>query len=225
MKKIFFLLQFLAATFLAHAQNVGIGTTTPGAQLHIAATNLLDTARGAIMMSRYWISATDTRSSAIYHLFNSATGKDQLVLGVSGDGGVYTSPTLYSNAKMVIQANGNIGMGTVLPAAKLHVSGGSASLALFGPNSFGGKLYVGASPTQDLASTAQVISTDGNLHIDPAPGKNMYLGYFQPGDIYVNPNGGKVAIGTTTTPLYTLDVRSNLPITGYFANTATSRGE
>jgi len=115
----------------------------------------------------------------------------------------YTKPSSGSNQdgtieRMRITADGNVGIGTTTPAARLNISAGDASLALFGPNtSWGGKLYVGAAPNQALAATAQVISTDGNLHLDPAPSKNMYLGYYQPRDIYINPNGGNVGIGTT----------------------------
>ncbi|MEI6349117.1 MAG: hypothetical protein WCP69_14310 [Bacteroidota bacterium] len=92
----------------------------------------------------------------------------------------------------------NIGIGTTSPGAKFHISAGNSSVALYGPNaSWGGKLYVGASPDLAVAQAAQVISTDGNLHIDPAPSKNIYLGYYQPRDIYINPAGGNVGIGTT----------------------------
>ncbi|MES2645764.1 MAG: hypothetical protein V4717_02725 [Bacteroidota bacterium] len=102
-------------------------------------------------------------------------------------------------------ANGNIGIGTATPTAKLHVSSGNESFALFGPNIYGGKLYVGATTNQGEALTAQVISSDGNLHIDPAPGRNLYLGYYQPRDIFINPFGGKLGIGTTA-PTATLEV-------------------
>jgi hypothetical protein len=44
-------------------------------------------------------------------------------------------------------------------------------LFCFGPNSYGGQLYVGAGINQNVALTAQVITTDGNLHLDPAPNK------------------------------------------------------
>jgi hypothetical protein len=76
------LLFFLLLVTVNARTQVGIGTLQPAAPLHIAGTDLVDTARGAIMMSRYWISATNTRSSAFYHYYNSATQKDQLVIGV-----------------------------------------------------------------------------------------------------------------------------------------------
>jgi len=110
------------------------------------------------------------------------------------------------NERMYINPDGNIGIGTTSPGARVHVSAGDASLTLYGPNaSWSGQLYVGAAPNQAAASTAQVISTDGNLHLDPAPSKNMYLGYYQPRDIYINPNGGNVGIGNAG-PASKLDV-------------------
>lgn len=103
--------------------NAGIGTTQPASRLHIADMNLLDTARSTIIMSRYFASGADTRASAIYHYYKSIPGNDQLVFGVSGDGGVNTSPVLYSNAKMLIQANGNVGIGINIPLEKLEING------------------------------------------------------------------------------------------------------
>jgi hypothetical protein len=110
--------------------------------------------------------------------------------------------------RMVINNAGNVGIGTTSPAAKLHISAGDASFALFGPNSYNAMLYVGASPNnQSAALTAQIIASDGNLHIDPATGKNLYFGYFQARDIYLNPNGGNVGIGTAN-PLTRLHIQN-----------------
>jgi hypothetical protein len=114
---------------------------------------------------------------------------------------------------------GNVGIGTASPSTKVHVSAGNSSLALFGPNSsWGGQLYVGASPNIGASLTAQVISTDGNLHLDPAPSKNMYLGYYQPRDIYINPSGGNVGVGTTS-PGFRLHVPSGYIGTDYINTT------
>jgi hypothetical protein len=57
-------------------------------------------------------------------------------------------------------------------------SAGNNSRILFGPNTtWGGYLLVGAAPdTSD--SYAQVLSTDGNLHLDPKSDKDMYLNYY-----------------------------------------------
>ena len=115
-----------------------------------------------------------------------------------------------SNAITILK-NGNTGIGTPNPLAKLQVSAGDVSLALFGPNSYGAQLYVGAANNQAAPLTAQVIATDGNLHLDPAPGKNMYLGYFQPRDIYMNSSGGNVGIGNSN-PTYQLDISNRMRI-------------
>ncbi len=123
--------------------------------------------------------------------------------------------------RMRIRGNGNVGIGTSSPGAKLQISAGDASVALFGPNSYGGMLYIGASPTNySTALTAQVLASDGNLHIDPASGKNIYVGYYQARDIYLDPFGGNVGIGTTT-PVNILDVTGNSGSAGNFVNTST----
>tara|TARA_B100000405_G_C16681699_1_gene409583 strand:- start:727 stop:1383 length:657 start_codon:yes stop_codon:yes gene_type:complete len=51
----------------------------------------------------------------------------------------------------------------------------------FGPNgTWGGELYVGATTDKtsiSSASKAQIISTDGNLHLDSGAGKGIYLNH------------------------------------------------
>jgi hypothetical protein len=82
-------------------------------------------------MSRYWNTTTDTRASSIFHYYNSTAGTDMMVLGVSGDaGGVlqsYNTPNQISLAKMVIQANGFVGIGTTTPSYLLDVGNYSAT--------------------------------------------------------------------------------------------------
>ena len=46
MKKKLLFLSFLAATFFTNAQNVGIGTTTPVARLHVADSSVVFSAAG-----------------------------------------------------------------------------------------------------------------------------------------------------------------------------------
>jgi hypothetical protein len=104
--------------------NVGIGTSAPASILHLAETNLSDSPRAPLILSRYWASATDNRASAIFHYKDTASNSDQLVFGVTGSGGSSTtSPALYSSAKMVIQASGNVGIGTTNPGSTLSING------------------------------------------------------------------------------------------------------
>jgi hypothetical protein len=120
--------------------NVGIGINNPQSRLHLTSPNYDNTAIAPIIISRYWLNSSDTRAVALYNYYNSTTANDQLVFGVSGNGGNLTSPALYANAKMVIQGNGNVGIGTTRPNNQLSV---------LGKASFGGYATInGAEPIE-----------------------------------------------------------------------------
>lgn len=66
-----------------------------------------------------------------------------------------------------------------------HISitdGGDNNYIYFGPNAtWGGQLYVGATPDKAGTNTAAVISTDGNLHLDAGDNKAIYLNFYTQG--------------------------------------------
>jgi len=89
-----------------------------------------------------------------------------------------------------------------------HTSGDNSYIK-YGPNGWSGYLVVGASPTRINSNTAQVISTDGNLHLDGGNSKGIFLGHYA--DIngarnYINSygswthSGSLSASGNITTP-------------------------
>lgn len=107
--------------------NVGVGTKGPGGLLHVAQNDGSgDAVRASVILSRYWASTSDTRGAALFSYFPTG-GSDQLVFGVSGTGGSTTNPASYTNAKMVIQANGLVGIGTTSPTAVLHLKAGTTA--------------------------------------------------------------------------------------------------
>lgn len=107
--------------------SVGIGTTSPLAKLHLGGSDILYTPIGDIVMSRYSASVTDTRASSVFHYFDGSI--DRMVFGVSGDGGSnnFNKPNQIALAKMVIGADGNVGIGyssgTEITNNKLAVNG------------------------------------------------------------------------------------------------------
>lgn len=126
----------------------------------------------------------------------------------------------FAGTKVVV--NGNVGIGTSSPGAKMHLSSGDASYAWYGPNTtWGGFLIVGACQNQVTTLKAQVISTDGNIHLDSATSKSAYINYYSQGNTYINAQAGNVGIGTTT-PSYKLHVNGS----GFFSsNVLCFRGE
>jgi hypothetical protein len=140
MKRIlFFNLVFLSAQF-AKAQNVGIGTTTPYAKLHVvdglsgmnstmgtmaiesaAAENLLqfksiETAKAGILFGG---GLNSTRASIV---FNHPSNYGGMNISVNAGAGVFLSSL------------GNVGVGIVVPEAKLHVAKGIAAATTAHPN-------------------------------------------------------------------------------------------
>ncbi len=106
----------------ANSARLGIGTGAPSGSLHVAQNDGAGggAVRAPIILSRYWANDNDTRASAIFHSYNG-NNEDILAFGVSGGSGSYSNPANYSQSKMVIQANGRIGLRTQNPTSDLHI--------------------------------------------------------------------------------------------------------
>jgi hypothetical protein len=151
---------------------------------------------------------------------------------VSGGGGT----TQWTTAGSVIYYNtGNVGIGIASPFYKLHISGGDTSLALFGPNTtWSSYLAVGAASTAITSTTAQVICTNGNLHLDAAAagaaGRSIYLNYYTSGSSSGG-NGSSIlswgpwvhtgSLGVGVSPAYPLHVAGDINFTGSLRQNGT----
>lgn len=91
------------------------------------------------------------------------------------DGTTYS--TIGVNANSRVQFSGGLDIASVS-----YVNAGNSSYIEFGPNaSWGAYLRVGSTPNVSGTSIAQVISTDGNLHLDSGANNNIYLNYYSAG--------------------------------------------
>jgi hypothetical protein len=83
-----------------------------------------------------------------------------------------------NNAQLTLATQGTTRM-TIKTTGDMTHTAGDSSYMLYGPNaSWGSKLAVGATPDRSGAGTAQVITTNGNLHLDAGNSNNIYYGYY-----------------------------------------------
>lgn len=109
--------------------NVGINTATPGGKLHVQGDDVKDIPAADVNISRYWNNNTDTRASSLFHVYSTTSDKDSLHIGVSGNGGSTSAPNSTAQTKMVIEATGNVGIGTTAPGQRLDIATGNGRVA------------------------------------------------------------------------------------------------
>jgi|GEM_PF-2984768 len=139
--------------------NVGIGTTNPLSKLQVAGTGKLNWTDGGVDQQMGATLTVGTKNSTGGSLFVYTAGQDTNFgagFGVDGDNfgslnsvinlkafgikyaGYYSQMAFHTSngtslyERMRIDANGNVGIGTTGPGAKLHLSGGQSATSIKG---------------------------------------------------------------------------------------------
>jgi hypothetical protein len=176
------------AILAAKTGNVGIGTTTPATALHVvAASGNAATFSSAITVG-YPSAATDAMrkdyADEYYAPMSGASG----IWKLSGNN-LYASSTLYS-----------VGIGTTTPTTTLHIDVGASTNRGF---------RIGRGAAANNPYVDFLLNTVSTPYFSIQPGDNSTFR-----NTMINPNGGYVGIGTTTTPTAKLDVGGNVNIAG-----------
>ena len=203
---------FKAMTIQGQTGNVGIGTTSPGEKLTVAAGATDATFFDGVNIKyrylpdpanlyRYWMIGNvagvgmSVGSSPALMFTNGDTYLRSLIVNQDGLS-FFTNGTTNANAieRMRITAAGNIGIGTTAPSTQLHTTGSVRFQTLTGTGNrfvitdLNGNISAGA------ATTAGIIAGSGTLNYVPkwTPDGNTL------GNSLIFDNGTNVGIGTNT---------------------------
>lgn len=179
--------------------NVGVGTTTPAAKLHVA---------GGIYSSQV-IESANTNG---FRLVVTGPGDLRATWSYAG-GSTTTRLTSASNVRTSFGSNGiddrvfldlsgNLGINTTLPGSKLHVVGAMQAPAVSGTGT-NGMFRLGATPTTNLVLDMGVDATTNVYTWLQSRNQTNYATNYS---LALNPNGGNVGVGSVA-PNYKLDVQ------------------
>ena len=159
--------------------NVGVGTTAPAAIFEVVGgyttSPIKKTAPTAPTYEyNYFLNAPrpGTTSGGAVHFVNGSTR--------SGDGGNSTYTIRNDTGQLRL---GHSSYTTLFQGTNLRMDENDNSFFHFGPNgTWSGELYVGATTDRTSSSyttKAQVIVTDGNLHLDAGNARDIYMNYYR----------------------------------------------
>jgi hypothetical protein len=166
----------------SNSGNVGIGTSTPSQFVTVFAQADADVG--------IWTNNSSNKASLWFR--NHALGYDAGIM-YRGDGRLSfnldnSGSGVETNEYMTISPNGNIGVGSASPSAKLHILSTTAREAF--------RVY-----QSGVTSTYYLSAWQGSVAavIDPIGSGKLFLGYDQATDVYIGGNsyGGKLGIGTS----------------------------
>ncbi len=171
--------------------NVGIGTTSPGATVHVKTDGeglrIDGPSPGAANAA--WVSFNDSSGTAIGYVGDGSSSDTSMYLAsYVGDLHLYTP----IGAALTAKSDGKVGIGTTTPHAGLHLDGGSAWLT-------GG----------DGGGLPPAAGAGLRLYHDSTRGMIFAWDYASntPRDIALQEPGGKVGVGTTA-PIGGLHVKA-----------------
>jgi hypothetical protein len=223
---------------IASTGNIGIGTATPNARLHVAGGALMVSDRGDNCCTLFQM--VDGPMETHFYSYGSGYGSGSFQIHKYGPGSL-------GGAAFTILNGGNVGIGTTTPGYKLDVNGtinasqwspGSNSALSYSTGNVGigtttpnARLHVAGGGLM-LGDRGDNCCTDFRLVDGPMEthfysfGSGYGSGGFQihkygPGSIggaaFTILNGGNVGVGTTT-PGYKLDVNGTINATGILVN-------
>lgn len=189
-----------------NAGNVGIGTTSPSSKVHSYSTDAYVGTQGITSQSDTNVitlgagssgsSPYDTNYMGVYE--SGLLSSRSMRFSIYGAGGSYFKWSNNGNEQMRITSDGNVGIGTASPTAKLTVVGEGTGLALIGDPGFVGTNYTAISLNNTLSpSSYNFLSspTDATLYINRPSGLAIRFREANGTDQMIIQSGGNVGIG------------------------------
>ena len=189
---------------------IGIGTAAPGALLNVAGSGLVKSVIGStnaggvhLILDGHdtGLLAEANKTCSIQHLSDGRMHIKQASDGGANELHFGTNNTL---SKMVMDASGNLGIGTTAPSTMLEISGVSAgvgaTMKVIGGDASEAQLYLVRDQADNPADTWRQRVTSTGLHFERSTSYTATLSML---------DGGNVGIGTAT-PAALLHLKSDL---------------